>query len=115
MTKAIFHWKKFQTNQAKVAKFLGLATISKATFEKVAELIIAKAEWKGQGSTPGSTMYVAETTQGFMITSVVPEGFWTNGTNGVSLYGHYQDEAAGIKTTRVQMEAWAKRKGLEKI
>ena len=115
MTKAIFHWKKFQTNQSKVARFLELETISKATFEKVAELIIAKAEWKGEGSTPGSTMFVAETNQGFMITSVVPEGFWTNGTNGASLYGHYQDEGTGVKTTRAQMEAFAKRRGLVKI
>ena len=113
MTKVTFHAKKFATNRAKVAAFLGMADVDQSFFERLASLVMANAEFVGQGSSAGSTMYVAETKAGFMVVSVNHNGFW-DGTNGVTLFGHYRDFDRGIKSNRADIMRLVKRQGLRK-
>ena len=108
----LFSEGKFKKNKGKVAEFLEVDSevVTKAFFEKLASLIVKNAIFKGAGTTEGSTMFIGKTTMGFMIVSVVEEEF-SNGTNGVTLFGvmkFFSDKKADLN----DVKAIAKSKGL---
>ena len=74
-----FTYYKYEKNKHKVAEFIGVESLEKAAFEKIASCVKDTAILKGDGVIEGSTMYICKTAKGYMT---VVEGAY----GGVTLF-----------------------------
>ena len=108
-----FHTNKYKLNMPKVAAFIGLPTLSLAKFNLLSQMVVDAAIYKGP--TPGlagSTMYVAPSAKGYLVTIVFAKPN-KDGTNGVTLFGIDQGYPGSPAGTKAHMLKFAAKKGLK--
>ena len=100
-----FHSNKYEANKAKIAKFIGISSISHANFELVAKWVLNNATYVGSGNMAGRKQYVEKVKGKWFV--LITASF---NKVGVSLYGCSNN---GLPMSQADVARMAASRGLK--